>query len=253
MRPTLGPHAASGARPSLSRRRDAASGTCGPRRPGRPRPSTSRTDGGRAVLPRPADLPRLGARRQEHRAHALRHPLQREHRRHLLHPRGQVVEHEEHAGDELQDQHDRASRRRSRTSPSGGPTRTRRRRACRRRCPARTPTRTSPRPSPSSAAATPKQQRRRRQQQRGLDERGHQHLADLAEEERGRRQRRAAQALEAAVVALDRDGDREVLEAREHDAGRQHAGQEVLRERDPRRRARPSRRPARTPSRRSRA
>src|SRR5690606_41807887 len=42
---------------------------------------------------------------------------------------------------------------------------------------------------------------------------------------------RRAQPLEAAVVALDGDRDRERLEAREHDARRDHAGQEVLRER----------------------
>ena len=103
-----------------------------------------------------------------------------------------------------------------------------------RRCRARTPTR-----SVSPAPAVVRQSGRRtgsaasRQQQRGLHERGDQHLADLAEEERRRRQRRAAQPLEAAVVALDGDRDREVWKLDSMMPVATHPGQEVLRERDP--------------------
>jgi hypothetical protein len=61
------------------------------------------------------------------------------------------------------------------------------------------------------------------------DERDHQHLAREVDP---RRHGRAAQALEDAAVAFDRDLDGQGLEARRHQAGRDHAGDEVLGEAD---------------------
>ena len=62
-----------------------------------------------------------------------------------------------------------------------------------------------------------------------------QHHDDLAGEVHPLRHRRAAQPLEHAAVALDRDLDRQVLEADRQQAGGDHAGDEVLGELDARR------------------
>ena len=83
----------------------------------------------------------------------------------------------------------------------------------------------------SVGRVTSKTSRGESQEQRRLREAGQQHLPDLPEEVGQRRHRRAAQALERAVVAFERDRDGQRLEARQHDAGGQHARQEVLRER----------------------
>ncbi len=86
----------------------------------------------------------------------------------------------------------------------------------------------------SVGRSTPNSRGRDAEQQHHLHEAGHQHRADLAEEVRRRRHRGAAQPLQAALVALDGDRQGQVLEARQQHAGRDHAGQEVLRERDAR-------------------
>ena len=54
----------------------------------------------------PAGSRSLEAVGQEHRSHALAEPLEREQRREVLHPGRQLVVLEEHAGGELEHEHD---------------------------------------------------------------------------------------------------------------------------------------------------
>src|SRR5665647_2171076 len=182
--------------------------------------------GGRAVLPRAGRLDRLGGLGQEHRAHALGHPLQREDRGYLLHPRRQVAEHEEHPGDELQDQDHGGD---DGVRGPGGPGERRERDAADR------PGRGAEHEHPCEGPPAPglgrqvdaEHQRGDAEQQDHLDHARGEHRTDLAEEVRRRRHRGPAQALQAAGVALLRDADGQVLEARQEHAGGDHPGQEV--------------------------
>ncbi len=77
------------------------------------------------------------------------------------------------------------------------------------------------------------QRHRDGQQQRGLGDADRHHHDHLAGEPDPLRHRRAPVALEHAPVPLDRDPDAQVLEAHRHQAGRDHAGDEVLGELHP--------------------
>ena len=95
---------------------------------------------GRGPRRRSARVPRsLG---QEHRAHALRHPLEREQARDVLHPVGQLGELQVDARDELQHEHDRDDDGRRALAAAGHAPTGRSRAAPRWRCRARTPRRT---------------------------------------------------------------------------------------------------------------
>ena len=198
-------------------------------------PTTSQTTSTSAVGPcchEPGHLARLQLRRQEHRAHALRHPLQREHR-------GDAAA--STSGSSLKTKNTPEMNCSTITTGVTTAVALRPERGHRRERDAqhRAGRRAEERRSSANVAhacgvgrqVDVEDDRGDGQQERGLREAGHQDQPDLAEEVGQRRHRRAAQPLERAVVALDRDGDGERLEARQHDAGGHHARQEVLRER----------------------
>src|SRR3954469_15963472 len=156
--------------------------------------------------------------RQEHRPEPLRHPLEREERGDRLHPLRDLVEPEEHTGDELQDQGDRRHRRRCRPAVL----RQARDGDAEQGAGSRTEQADPSEREPLGAGGQPDAvDEPAHQQQDDLDQHGHgEDLQDLAHEVRALGHRRAGQCLEGAVGPLVRDADRHVLQAGPEDAGR---------------------------------